>query len=274
VKPSHQLDWAAQKVAKAPGFRDATDVVELGAGDFSRSIALAERNPTKRFLSTDYSFSEKARANLPVVESMTNADTATVDARTIELPPASVDMIFSVALMEHVAELQPCLEAVERALRPGGVYFYIQAPFWSCSQGHHFRHGEDTTYEFIPKFSHLTHDRDAFATMLREGPPPTFDIDRCVAMVFDRPDLSRLGLRQTRAIVESGPLQLEGWTETPDRRYDESAAKEAFPLLRYRFEFEELRVCGAEVVLRKPFTTRQRVVRRVRGASRRIRRHR
>jgi SAM-dependent methyltransferase len=274
VKPSHQLDWAAQKVAKAPGFRDATDVVELGAGDFSRSIALGERNPQQRFLTTDYSFSEKARANLPVVETMSNVHTGTVDARTIELPRESVDFMFSVALMEHVAELEPCLEAVARVLRPGGVYFYIQAPFWSCSQGHHFRHSEDATYEFIPKFSHLTHDRDAFAAMLRAGPQPPFDIDRCVEMVFDRGDLSRLGLRETRAIVERGPLQLEGWTETPDRRYDEAAAKAAFPLLRYPFEFDELRVCGAEVFLRKPFSTRQRLDRRLRSAARRLRRHR
>ena len=96
-----------------------------------------------------------------------------------------------------------------RALRPGGVYFYIQAPFWSCAQGHHFRHSDDATYDFIPKFSHLTHDRDG---LRGDAPRPArsrpFDIDACVDSVFDRPDLSRLGLRQTRAIVERGPLQL------------------------------------------------------------------
>jgi SAM-dependent methyltransferase len=245
------LDWAAQKVAKAPGFGEAGHVVELGAGDFSRSLALAERHPAKRFLSTDYEFSEKANGNLAAVDAVVNVSTARIDARTIELPAESVDFLFSIALMEHVAELAECLEAVHRALRPGGVYFYIQAPFWSCAQGHHFRHSEESTYDFVPKFSHLTQDRDEFAAMLRAGPTPPWDIDACVRSVFDRRDLSRLGLRQTKAIVEHGPLQLVSWTETPDRRYDETAARDAFPRLRYPFRFEELAVSGAEVVLRK-----------------------
>jgi SAM-dependent methyltransferase len=250
--PTRPLDWAAQKVAKAPGFGAARDVVELGAGDFWRSIALAERNPRQRFLSTDNAFGERATNNLGLVESIANVRTATIDARTIELPAESVDFIFSIALMEHVAELAECLEAVHRVLRPGGVYFYIQAPFWSCAQGHHFRHGDEATYNFIPKYSHLTHDRGQFAAMLRGGPTPPFDIDACVRSVFDRTDLSRLGLRQTRTIVENGPLRIDGWTETADRRYDEAAAETAFPDLRYPFEFAELAVGGAEVVLRKP----------------------
>jgi SAM-dependent methyltransferase len=267
---AHRLDWGARKVVTAPGFRQARDIVELGAGDFSRSIALAERNPHQRFLSTDYTFSARATANLPIVESMANVRTAIVDARTIGLPAESVDFMFSIALMEHVAELRTCLESVYRALRPGGVYFYVQAPFWSCAQGHHFRHGDDTTFEFVPKFSHLTHDRDEFTAMLRAGPKPPFDIDRCARLVFDRPDLSRLGVRETRTIVEHSPLHLERWTETPDRRYDDAAAKAAFPHLRYPYRFEELEVGGAEVVLRKEGGgSRWRRLRRHRQSARR-----
>lgn len=247
-----RLDWAAAKVAAVPGFRAARDVVELGAGDFSRSISLGRRYPGKRFVSTDYTISQRAATARSVVEAMPNVRTATVDARKIDLPPESVDLMFSIALMEHIAELADCLEAVHRALRPGGVYFFIQAPFWSCAQGHHFRHSDEVTYQYIPKYSHLTKDRDAFGAMLRNGPKPPFDIDGCVRSIFDRADLSRLGLRATRASVESGPLQVLRWQEIADRRYDDAAAKTAFPELLYPFRFEELAVSGAEVVLRKP----------------------
>lgn len=244
-------DWGAAAVDKAPGFVDARDIVELGAGDFSRSMALAERHPTKRFLSTDYEFSDQAVQNRPATEQLANLDVDTLDARTMDLPAKSVDFVFSIALMEHIAELDECLAAVHQVLRPGGVYFYIQAPFWTCTQGHHYRHSDDRTYEFIPKYAHLTNDRDGLADILRAGPPPPFDIDSCVDTIYGRPDLSRLGLRATQATVTSGPLELVSWTETPDRRYDEAAATAAFPNLRTPAGFDELAVSGAHVVLRK-----------------------
>jgi SAM-dependent methyltransferase len=245
-------DWGAIAVTKAPGFGTATSVVELGAGDFSRSLALGERYPAKRFLSTDYAFSAKADANRPLVDASPNVTVQQLDARTIDLEPESVDFMFSIALMEHIAELEECLESISGALRPGGVYFYIQAPFWTCAQGHHYRHGDDLTYEFIPKYSHLTHDRDQFFDLLSSGPTPPFDVTQCVDMIYGRPDLSRLGLRATRAIVESGPLTVQSWKQTPDRRYDEAAARAAHPRLLEPAAFEELAVSGAEVVLRKP----------------------
>lgn len=251
TRPLTVADWGAVAVSKAPGFAEARSVVEFGAGDFSRSMALAGRHPAKHFLSTDYEFSEKARANLQAAQAQPNLDVGQLDARTVDLAPESVDFVFSIALMEHIAELDECLAAVSRALRPGGVYFYIQAPFWTCAQGHHYRHSDDTTYEFIPKYSHLTHDRDGLAAVLRSGPPPPFDIDDCVDYIYGRPDLSRLGLRTTQRIVESGPLVVESWTETPDRRYDEKLARAAHPHFVVAAEFEELAIAGAHVVLRK-----------------------
>ena len=258
-------DWGAVAASKAPGFKTACDVVELGAGDFSRSLALAARHPDKRFLTTDYAFSDLARANLPATEGQPNVAVATLDARTIELPPESADFIFSIALMEHIAELDQCLHAVWRALRPGGVYFYVQAPFWTCAQGHHFRHALDETYEFIPKYAHLTHDRDGLAALLRAGPTPPFNIERCVEHIYGRRDLSRLGRTETREIVARGPLELVSWKELPDRRYDDELARAAHPLLLKPVPVDELAVSGAEVVLRK----RRGVASRLRSRARR-----
>ncbi len=245
-------DWGAVAVTHAHGFHEANAVLELGAGDHSRSIALAERYPAKHFLSTDYTLSDRATANLAAIDALANVEVATVDARTVELPAESVDFVFSIALMEHIAELEACLEAVHRVLRPGGVYFYVQAPFWTCAQGHHFRHSDDRTYDFIPKYAHLTHDENELAAVLRAGPPPPFDIDACVASIYGRPDLSRLGLDATKRIVESGPLALAAWSEKADTRYDEQAARTTFPRLRTPARFEELAVSGASVRLHRP----------------------
>jgi SAM-dependent methyltransferase len=245
------LDWGAAAVARAPGFREAQRVVELGAGDFSRSLALAERYPEKHFLSTDYELGEPGRRDGTPAAAPANLEIAALDARSIDVPAGSVDFLFSIALMEHVAELAQCLESASRALRPGGVYFYIQAPFWTCAQGHHYRHGDDRTYDFIPKYAHLTHDRDELLDVLLAGPRPPFDPYDCVDAIYKRPDLSRIGLHATRAIVERGPLRLLSWTQTPDRRYDESLARAAFPRLREPATFDELAVSGASVVLGK-----------------------
>ena len=199
-----------------------------------------------------------------------NVTVQQLDARAIDLEPESVDFMFSIALMEHIAELEECLESVSRALRPGGVYFYIQAPFWTCAQGHHYRHDDDRTYDFIPKYSHLTHTQAEFESMLRAGPTPPFDIDSCVRMVYARPDLSRLGLYATKSIVQRGPLRLESWKQTPDTRYDADAARLAFPRLLVASRFEELAVSGAEVVLTKP-SSRARTL--VTDATRQFRRY-
>lgn len=265
-------DFGALAVMKVPQFKAARSVVELGAGDFSRSMALAERYPTKQFLSTDYQFGAAGRANLAEVERFPNLEVATLDARTVDLPARSVDFMFSVALMEHVGELAECLAAVHRVLRPGGVYFYIQAPFWTCAQGHHFRHDDDRTYEFIPKYSHLANDRDGLAQVLRDGPQPPFDIDSCVDYIYARPDLSRLGLYETKAIVEGGPLELVSWTQTPDRRYDEALATAAFAEIRTPVQFEELAVSGAEVALHRRLPIHARLARRAGKRARALRR--
>ena len=243
------LDWGARSVAAAVGFEPAVDVLELGGGDLSRSSALARRFPKKHFVGSDYRLADEAAGGdgRPA-----NLDAVALDARTVDLPPASIDFVFSIALMEHVAELDACLAAVHRVLRPGGVYFYVQAPFWTCAQGHHFRHDDDRTYEFIPKYSHLTHDADGMSALLREGPTtPPFDVDACVSSIYGRPDLSRLGLDATRVAVASGPLELTSWQEKPDRRYDEAAARDAYPHLRQPARFGELAVSGATVCLRK-----------------------
>jgi SAM-dependent methyltransferase len=247
--PVPALDWAAQRIEALEGFAAARCVVELGCGDASRSIALAVRHPDIYFIASDYPIAEEVsqREDLPP-----NLELASIDAMAIDLDSTSTDLVFSVAVMEHIAGLDSCLAETHRILRPGGTHYYIQAPFWSCAQGHHFRHWDDTTFEFIPKYAHLTMTPEALGNHLAAGPQPPFDIDECIARIYHRDDLSRLGRDKTKAIVANSRFDIASWEDYPDRRYDEMLADAAFPRLLEPLRREELGIGGAYIRLRRP----------------------
>ena len=244
-----ELDWASQLVTKAQGFDSAFDVLECGGGDLSRGAAIASKFPSKRVCASDYKLADAVISGTDELR-LPNLRVESVDVREMPFRDNSFDFVFSVALMEHVAELDACLEEMHRILRPGGVYYFIQAPFWSCAQGHHYRHWDDASFAAIPMFGHLTLSADEMRAALEAASPP-FSIDDCIDFIYTRGDLSRLSRNQTRAIVEASPMSIIAWEDYSDRRYDGDAAEAAFPKLRFPIARSELAICGAYVTLQK-----------------------
>ena len=245
-----QLDWASQLVTKAQGFDAAFDVLECGGGDLSRGVAIASRFPSKRVCASDFKLSNTVICELDELR-LPNLRAESVDVREMPFRDNSFDFVFSVALMEHVAELDTCLEEMHRILRPGGFYYFIQSPIWSCAQGHHYRHWDDASFAAIPLFGHLTHSADEMRIALEAASPP-FPIDDCIDSIYTRRDLSRLSRNQTRALVDDSPRKVIAWDDYSDRRYDRDAADAAFPKVRFPIERSELEIGGAYVTLQKP----------------------
>ena len=73
----------------------------------------------------------------PNPEIMDSYQTATLE--TAELPESYFDLIYSFMVVEHVANPDSFLSTVSRALRPGGVHFFV-----TVNGGHYFAHAAKT----------------------------------------------------------------------------------------------------------------------------------
>lgn len=85
-----------------------------------------------------------------------------IDARTMAAKLSDkYDLIFGIAVLEHLPELEVVLTQASRILSSGGTVALHGAAFWSSRLGHHvFVHVDGAKYEFngnnpIDDFSHL-----------------------------------------------------------------------------------------------------------------------
>lgn len=66
----------------------------------------------------------------------------------IENLPATLentfDRVFSIACFEHIHQMPEALNAMYRALRPGGLLFTMYSPIWSAHDGHHLSQMTDS----------------------------------------------------------------------------------------------------------------------------------
>jgi SAM-dependent methyltransferase len=76
----------------------------------------------------------------------------TGSATAIPLPAASVDLVVSFNVLEHIQGLGAALPEIARVLRPGGVFFSQFGPPWNAPFGPHHR-----------RFSGLAHMHHLFA---------------------------------------------------------------------------------------------------------------
>jgi len=51
----------------------------------------------------------------------------------------SFDVVYSVAVFEHVFDIQGALNECRRILRPGGLAYILSAPLWNSPFGHHYK---------------------------------------------------------------------------------------------------------------------------------------
>jgi SAM-dependent methyltransferase len=103
-----------------PYLRHETTVLEIGPGDCSLSMALAEQ--VRQVYGLDVSEEITHRVSLP-----SNFQLILSDGTSVPLPPESVDLAYSNQLMEHLHadDAREQLEGIWRVLRPGGMYICI-----------------------------------------------------------------------------------------------------------------------------------------------------
>ena len=108
------------------------------------------------------------------------------DGTDTGLPDNSVDVVFGIALLEHLSDPKKIAKEIKRILKPGGVAYLEGCPMWSGPLGHHIYcefpdksyHFNDATNPFA-MWEHLYYDTDKEmeAALIRKGIPETHSKD-------------------------------------------------------------------------------------------------
>ena len=235
-----RVAWQASWVEKWPSFVAAGNVLEVGSGTFETIAHLAKAYPDKQFYGVDFelrpqavSVAENAPDNLVILKQ---------DVRDLcSLPENHFDFAFSVALIEHIRELDAHLKEIYRVLKEGGCYCFMAAPLWSSSLGHHCDHNAPDCP--IPYYSHLYMTREQLGDFLitQAGKSP-HESAQILRRVYDRKDLSRLSRSQIRKFAEQSPLRIASWKENKDKNYDNRLAKTVLQNNLYGLEASDLQI--------------------------------
>jgi ubiquinone/menaquinone biosynthesis C-methylase UbiE len=234
-------NWQFNYLKSRHGFPEALRILEVGAGNFSTLLALAKKYPQKQFYGVDFFLSNSALTVLQDVPH--NLTVIKHDARNFNLfAPGYFDFIYSVAVMEHIHELELHLQESYRILKPNGRYHFWESPFWSSSLGHHY----------FPKPSIISHYAHLYLPWEKLSAGLTGNHDHIFNRLYKRNDLSRLTRTQTRDICHQSLFKIESWEDELDENYNQQFEDLVMENNIYSVRREDLRFIGAKVCLVKP----------------------
>lgn len=155
------------------------------------------------------------------------------------------DVVFSIAVLEHLPQPDKVLADVARWLKPNGTHYGIYFGF-SGPKGHHVI-GEPLT-RLVPDWAHLTMSAPELTELLEESGADGAEIERTVDLVYTNGRINRVGSAEmVRGIQDCGleVVYLDGRSNGRFLRGATDAAEQAGR------SAEELSVQGLEFLLRK-----------------------
>lgn len=75
------------------------------------------------------------------------------DASDADLPEASFDIIYGIAIIEHVPDFEKLCSAIKRFLKPDGVIYFQGCPMWAGTLGHHVWYSPELDDDFEATFA-------------------------------------------------------------------------------------------------------------------------
>lgn len=131
----------------------------------------------------------------------------------------SIDVIYGLSVLEHIANPSIFCEQMYKILKPGGIVYLEGNPIWSSPIGHHLwiaawggRYQNKATqnylfcnfpgyksYNPLPSWSHLAWSRDQMNLYLTNKGIPSQDIECILDWVYDHDDINRLDIKSIAA---------------------------------------------------------------------------
>lgn len=160
------------------------------------------------------------RTDIPSQPIDADIDYFHMDARDLKFPGQEFDIVFGIAVLEHMHELQRVLAEICRVLIRGGRAYLHGGPLWSCRLGHHvWVHADGIKYEFnannpIPDWYHLIFQKDEMRHYLETMGIPEAHAGKIADWVYDDPRLNRYPLETCLRILRETELAIEKLSET------------------------------------------------------------
>jgi ubiquinone/menaquinone biosynthesis C-methylase UbiE len=135
--------------------------------------------------------------NLPYGKFSDRCEFVKADARKMEFEAESFDIVFGVAVLEHILELDEVLEEINRVLNKNGFAFLHGGPLWSCARGHHlWIHVDGTAYKFndnnpIPPWHHLIYNKSEMREFLESKNISSAHTEKILNWVYNVPNINR-----------------------------------------------------------------------------------
>jgi SAM-dependent methyltransferase len=124
------LPFAPEVVRRVAGAltRPPADVVDLGAGAGSGSLALAARFPSARLTAVDRSpvMTGRLREAFAAAGLGPRASVVQAEVDGTWTPPGPVDLVWASLVLHEVPDAEAVLAAVRSALRPGGTFAVVE----------------------------------------------------------------------------------------------------------------------------------------------------
>lgn len=190
----------AEQIGKMAAFRSLSGavVLEIGADKQGISAQMLVDAGASHVISTNYG------ENWPEGIEGT-IERRRVDARCLAdaFPAQSIDVIFGMAVLEHIVGLAEFFSGARRVLRPGGLFFVHGGPIWTFGKGHHlfidvggrqYRFGQPQTNP-IRDWAHLTQTRENLVDEICASGVPQDDAVLIGEWVYDSPKINRVGFR-------------------------------------------------------------------------------
>jgi SAM-dependent methyltransferase len=130
-------------------------------------------------------------------------------------PPETFDIIFGMAVVEHIRGLWIGLEEAAKVLKPGGILYLHGEPIWTSVKGHHlFTEYNGVAYRFSDRkpilwhWEHLMHDEPRFRKALEARGIEHGLAVHLAESVYRKETINRYGYRRLANIFEKSPLIL------------------------------------------------------------------
>jgi SAM-dependent methyltransferase len=175
-------------------------VLEIGSDYYLAIARLFSANGAKRVVATSIG---DWRSPEPLPSAI---EYAVGDMGDLDLGSDRFDIVYGVAILEHVPDLNKVAHQIRRILAPGGIAYLQGCPLWASRIGHHVivrkekydcGLGEEPApfenlYDFadekkdpIPGWSHLTCSADAMIEILEQRRLPRQHAERIAQFVYN-----------------------------------------------------------------------------------------
>lgn len=139
-----------------------------------------------------------------------------MDARQLDFPNDSFDLVIGVAILEHLHDIPLALSQVAQVLRPGGYAYLHGGPLWQGPKGHHIWLDAPSgkKYRFtgdnpIHDWEHVYSSREGILDRLKSTSMSEPDARAVVTQIFEDDFVNRTTTADLKAYFQASELRVK-----------------------------------------------------------------